>query len=106
MANTPQEIDTDKLRADPRVIEQLNQAVIKEFRANQGKVVGLTEETPELQALASTLDILGQPLLLLTMVGANTGRTPGSPSLLLTRWRSPRDYRLPWRRPTKSTVVL
>jgi len=41
MANTPQEIDTNKLRADPRVIDQLNQAVIKEFRANQGKVVGL-----------------------------------------------------------------
>ena len=32
MANTPQEIDTNKLRADPRVIDQLNQAVIKEFR--------------------------------------------------------------------------
>jgi deazaflavin-dependent oxidoreductase (nitroreductase family) len=75
MANTPQEIDTNKLRADPRVIDQLNQAVIKEFRANQGKVVGLLEETPDLQALASRLDILGQPLLLLTMAGAKTGRT-------------------------------
>jgi len=75
MANTPQEIDTNKLRADPRVIDQLNQAVIKEFRANQGKVVGLLEETPDLQALASKLDILGQPLLLLTMAGAKTGRT-------------------------------
>jgi deazaflavin-dependent oxidoreductase (nitroreductase family) len=75
MANTPQEIDTNKLRADPRVIDQLNQAVIKEFRANQGKVVGLMEETPDLQALASKLDILGQPLLLLTMAGAKTGRT-------------------------------
>jgi len=75
MANTPQEIDTNKLRADPRVIDQLNQAVIKEFRTNQGKVVGLMEETPDLQALASKLDILGQPLLLLTMAGAKTGRT-------------------------------
>ena len=75
MADTPQEIDTNKLRADPRVIDQLNQAVIKEFRANQGKVVGLVEETPDLQALASKLDILGQPLLLLTMAGAKTGRT-------------------------------
>ena len=75
MANTPQEIDTNKLRADPRVIDQLNRAVIKEFRANQGKVVGLLEETPDLQALASKLDILGQPLLLLTMAGAKTGRT-------------------------------
>jgi len=75
MANTPQEIDTNKLRADPRVIDQLNQAVIKEFRANQGKVVGLMEETSDLQALASKLDILGQPLLLLTMTGAKTGRT-------------------------------
>jgi deazaflavin-dependent oxidoreductase (nitroreductase family) len=75
MANTPQEIDTNKLREDPRVIDQLNQAVIKEFRANQGKVVGLMEETPDLQALASKLDILGQPLLLLTMAGAKTGRT-------------------------------
>lgn len=75
MANTPQEIDTNKLRTDPRVIDQLNQAVIKEFRANQGKVVGLMEEAPDLQALASKLDILGQPLLLLTMTGAKTGRT-------------------------------
>jgi deazaflavin-dependent oxidoreductase (nitroreductase family) len=75
MANTPQEIDTNKLREDPRVIDQLNQAVIKEFRANQGKVVGLMEETPDLQALANKLDILGQPLLLLTMAGAKTGRT-------------------------------
>jgi hypothetical protein len=60
LANKPQGIDTDRLRADPRVIEQLNQAVIKEFRANQGKVVGLMEEMPDLQALASKLDILGQ----------------------------------------------
>src|SRR5215469_12274133 len=37
--------------------------------------MSLLEETPDLQALASKLDILGQPLLLLTMTGAKTGRT-------------------------------
>jgi deazaflavin-dependent oxidoreductase (nitroreductase family) len=58
--NTPEEIDTDRLVADPRAIDELNQSVIKEFRANQGKVGGPME---------------GMPILLLTMTGAKTGWT-------------------------------
>jgi len=60
MANTPEGIDTDRLVADPRAIDELNQSVIKEFRTNQGKVGGPME---------------GMPILLLTMTGAKTGRT-------------------------------
>jgi len=60
MANTPEGIDTDRLVADPRAIDELNQSVIKEFRVNQGKVGGPME---------------GMPILLLTMTGAKTGRT-------------------------------
>ena len=55
-----QTIDTDRLVADPNAIDELNQSVIKEFRANQGKVGGPME---------------GMPILLLTMTGAKTGRT-------------------------------
>jgi hypothetical protein len=58
MANTPEEIDTDRLIADPRAIDQINQSVIKEFRANQSKVGSPME---------------GMPVLLLTMTGAKTG---------------------------------
>ena len=72
MTNTPEQIstalarelvrdgDTDRLIADPRAIDELNQSVIKEFRANQGKVGGPME---------------AMPVLLLTMTGAKTGRT-------------------------------
>jgi deazaflavin-dependent oxidoreductase (nitroreductase family) len=60
LANTPEAIDPDRLIADPRAIDELNLAVIKEFRANQGKVGGPIE---------------GMPILLLTMTGAKTGRT-------------------------------
>ena len=60
MANTPEEIDTDRLVADPRAMDELNQSVIKEFRANQGKVGGPMKD---------------MPILLLTMTGAKTGRT-------------------------------
>ncbi|MGH8337826.1 MAG: nitroreductase/quinone reductase family protein, partial [Gammaproteobacteria bacterium] len=60
MANTPEGIDSDRLVADPRAIDELNQSVIKEFRANQGKVGGPME---------------GMPILLLTMTGAKSGRT-------------------------------
>jgi deazaflavin-dependent oxidoreductase (nitroreductase family) len=60
MANSPEGIDTDRLVADPNAIDQLNQSVIKEFRANQGEVGGPME---------------GMPILLLTMTGAKTGRT-------------------------------
>ncbi len=59
MANTLEEIDTERLIADPRAMDALNQDVIKEFRANQGKVSGPRE---------------GMPILLLTMTGAKTGR--------------------------------
>jgi deazaflavin-dependent oxidoreductase (nitroreductase family) len=52
--------DTDRLIANPRAIDELNQSVIKEFRANQGKVGGPLE---------------AMPVLLLTMTGARTGRT-------------------------------
>jgi deazaflavin-dependent oxidoreductase (nitroreductase family) len=60
MANSSNEIDADRLVADPRAMDELNQAVISEFRANQGRVSGPME---------------GMPILLLTMTGAKTGRT-------------------------------
>jgi deazaflavin-dependent oxidoreductase (nitroreductase family) len=72
MANTPKQIsaaqareiirdgDTDKLRDNPHAVDELNQSVIQEFRANQGRVGGPLE---------------GWPVLLLTMTGAKTGRT-------------------------------
>src|SRR5271163_1035646 len=72
MANTPEQIstaqvgelvrdgDTDRLIANPRAVDEFNQSIIKEFRANQGKVGGPME---------------GMPVLLLTMTGAKTGRT-------------------------------
>jgi deazaflavin-dependent oxidoreductase (nitroreductase family) len=60
MANTPEGIDTDRLVADPRAIDELNRSVIKEFRANQGKVGG---------------PMAAMPIVLLTMTGAKTGRT-------------------------------
>jgi deazaflavin-dependent oxidoreductase (nitroreductase family) len=71
MAETPKQIspeqarelirngDPDKLREDPRAVDALNQSVIREFRANQGRVSGPLE---------------GWPMLLLTMTGAKTGR--------------------------------
>jgi deazaflavin-dependent oxidoreductase (nitroreductase family) len=52
--------NTDRLRDDPRAVDALNQSVIEEFRANQGRVGGPLE---------------GWPVLLLTMTGAKTGRT-------------------------------
>lgn len=60
MANIPEEVDADRLVADPRAMDQLNQSVIKEFRANQGKVGG---------------PMADMPIVLLTMTGAKTGRT-------------------------------
>ena len=60
MATTPEEVDVGRLVADPGAMDELNQSVIKEFRANQGKVGGPME---------------GMPILLLTMTGAKTGRT-------------------------------
>jgi len=60
MSNSSNEIDADRLVADPRAMDELNQAVISEFRANQGRVSGPME---------------GMPIVLLTMTGAKTGRS-------------------------------
>jgi deazaflavin-dependent oxidoreductase (nitroreductase family) len=60
MAITAEDMNADRLVADPGAIDKLNQAVVKEFRANQGKVGGAME---------------GMPIILLTMTGAKTGRT-------------------------------
>jgi deazaflavin-dependent oxidoreductase (nitroreductase family) len=72
MANTPEKIspalarqlirdgNSDRLNTDPHAVDALNQSVIEEFRANQGRVSGPLE---------------GWPVLLLTMTGAKTGRT-------------------------------
>jgi deazaflavin-dependent oxidoreductase (nitroreductase family) len=72
MANTPEKIspalarqlirdgNSDRLNTDPHAADALNQSVIEEFRANQGRVSGSLE---------------GWPVLLLTMTGAKTGRT-------------------------------
>ena len=60
MADRVSEADTDRLISDPRAMDELNQAAIREFRANGGKVGGPME---------------GMPILLVTMTGAKTGRT-------------------------------
>ena len=60
MANARDEVDVDRLIADPRAIDEMNQGVISEFRANQGRVGG---------------PMKGMPILILTMTGAKTGRT-------------------------------
>jgi deazaflavin-dependent oxidoreductase (nitroreductase family) len=60
MADRIEDVDVDRLIADPRAIDEMNQGVIKEFRANQGRVGGPME---------------GMPILLLTMTGAKSGRT-------------------------------
>jgi deazaflavin-dependent oxidoreductase (nitroreductase family) len=60
MADSIDEVDVDSLIANPRAMDEMNQGVITEFRANQGKVGGPME---------------GMPILLLTMTGAKTGRT-------------------------------
>jgi deazaflavin-dependent oxidoreductase (nitroreductase family) len=60
MADRISEVDTDRLISDPRAMDELNQAAIREFRANGGKVGGPME---------------GMPILLVTMTGAKTGRT-------------------------------
>ena len=52
--------EAERLANDPKAIDEVNQRVIKEFRANQGKVGGMFE---------------GMPVLLMTMTGAKTGRT-------------------------------
>jgi hypothetical protein len=97
MANTPEEIspalarqlirdgNTDRLNADPRAVDKLNQSVIDEFRANQGRVGGPLE---------------GWPVLLLTMTGAKNWADVGAPAVLLPRWRSDSSHGIPWRSPS------
>src|SRR5215469_12236063 len=60
MADPVSEAEVNRLITDPRAMDEMNQAAIREFRANQGKVGGQME---------------GMPILLLTMTGAKTGRT-------------------------------
>jgi len=60
MAITADDMNADRLVANPSAIDKLNQAVIKEFHANQGTVGGAME---------------GMPIVLITMTGAKTGRT-------------------------------
>jgi deazaflavin-dependent oxidoreductase (nitroreductase family) len=60
MAITPEQVDVDRLIANPRAMDELNQAVIKEFHTHQGKVGGAME---------------GMPIVILTMTGAKSGRT-------------------------------
>ena len=64
MADTPEQIstglarelvrdgDTERLIGDSRAIDELNQSVIKEFRANQGKVGGPMEGMPVLSRVS------------------------------------------------------
>ena len=60
MANTSETIDADSLVSNPRLMDELNQGVIKEFRANRGIVGGPMKD---------------MPIMLMTMTGAKTGRT-------------------------------
>jgi deazaflavin-dependent oxidoreductase (nitroreductase family) len=60
MANPVEEAEVNRLVSDPRAMAELNQGVIREFRANHGRVGGAME---------------GMPILILTMTGAKTGRT-------------------------------
>ena len=59
MAITAEDMNPDRLIKDPGAIDKLNQAVIKEFRENKGKVGGAME---------------GMPIVLITMTGARSGR--------------------------------
>jgi deazaflavin-dependent oxidoreductase (nitroreductase family) len=60
VAITAEDMNPDRLIGDPGAIDKLNQAVIKEFHANHGKVGGAME---------------GMPIVLITMTGAKTGRS-------------------------------
>ena len=84
MANTPEQIspelarqlirdgNSDRLNLDPSAVDRLNESIIEEIRANQGRVGGPLE---------------GWPVLLLTMIGAKSGRTlVRSVGMLLSRW--------------------
>jgi deazaflavin-dependent oxidoreductase (nitroreductase family) len=60
MANPIDEAEVNRLVSSPGAMDELNQAVIREFRSNQGRVGGQMQ---------------GMPILILTMTGAKTGRT-------------------------------
>jgi deazaflavin-dependent oxidoreductase (nitroreductase family) len=68
MANLEEERqrEVERMANDPKTLDNLNQRVISEFRANQGKVSG--------SALFE-----GMPVLLMTMTGAKSGRTLTKP---------------------------
>jgi deazaflavin-dependent oxidoreductase (nitroreductase family) len=69
VANSRKEIDPDRLIGDAHAIDELNQGVITQFRANQGRVF---IDRANRVVLSSTD---GMPILLLTMTGAKTRRT-------------------------------
>ena len=52
--------EAENLANNPKALDEVNERVIREFRANHGKVGGMFE---------------GMPVLLMTMTGAKTGRT-------------------------------
>jgi deazaflavin-dependent oxidoreductase (nitroreductase family) len=54
--------EVERMANDPNALDEINQRVIADFRANQGKVSG--------SALFE-----GMPVLLMTMTGAKSGRT-------------------------------
>ena len=69
MTNTA---EPDRLRTDPGEIDKLNQTVIQEFRANQGKLPrGILKKYPFIAGGATE----GIPVALITMIGAKSGRT-------------------------------
>ena len=55
MAIPNDEVDVDRLIADPRAIDELNQGVISEFRANQGRVRGAMEAMPSISTEVVTV---------------------------------------------------
>ena len=84
-------ITPDLSRVWGRSIDELNQSVIKEVRANQGKVGGPMRRDARLVADDDW---------------RHDGSNPGAPIVLLARWRSRRDNRFLRRRAAKSALVL
>jgi hypothetical protein len=54
--------EVERMANDPNALDEVNQRVIADFRANQGKVSG-------------SVLFEGMPVLLMTMTGAKSGRT-------------------------------
>jgi deazaflavin-dependent oxidoreductase (nitroreductase family) len=54
--------EVERMANDPNALDEVNQPVIADFRANQGKVSG-------------SVLFEGMPVLLMTMTGAKSGRT-------------------------------